>query len=199
MIKLLKPFQVCIIDEFAADLDILSRSHFFNYLSRECAERGASVVYATHIFDQADLWASHIAFMQLDRVLSPIYHLKSLPAYKEVLARSGHNRAMCPMYVLVMEELERQYRSSGLFVEDYANNESIVDVIMSEQGKELAADRFDRKAEKDQNSWVSGRLTRQLRREEEEKAREERKRVRLEADSKKATKHDMLSTHQSSL
>lgn len=185
MIKLLKPFQVCIIDEFAADLDILSRSHFFDYLSKECAERGASVVYATHIFDQADSWASHIAFMQLDRVLSPLYHLQSFPAYKEVLARSGENRAMCPMYVLVMEELARQYRASGLFVEDFANNDqSLVDAIMTEQGKELGADRFDREAEKDQNSWVAGRLTRQLRREEEEAAREERKRLRLEAEAK---------------
>jgi len=186
MIKLLKPFQVCIIDEFAADLDILSRSHFFDYLSRECAERGASVVYATHIFDQADSWASHIAFMQLDRVLSPIHELKSLPAYNEVLARLGNNRAMCPMYVLVMEELERQYRGSGLFVEDYdtANNgQSLVDAIMSEQGKELEADRFDMEKQKDQNNWVAGRLTRQLSKAEQEVQRAKRMATRVEAES----------------
>ena len=186
MIKLLKPFQVCIIDEFAADLDILSRSHFFGYLSKECAERGASVVYATHIFDQADSWASHIAFMQLDRVLSPIHPLKSLPAYKEVLARSGDNRAMCPMYVLVMEELARQYRNSGLFVEDYNNTtngeKGLVDAIMSEQGKELGANRFDTDREKDQESWVSGRLTRQLRKAEEEVQRAKRIAARKEAE-----------------
>ena len=91
---------------------------------------------------------------------------------------------MCPMYVLVMEELARQYRASGMFVEDYANDKSLIDAIMDEQGKELGADRFDKAAEKDQNSWVAGRLTRQLRREEEEAAREERKRVRLEAEAK---------------
>jgi len=185
MIKLLKPFQVCIIDEFAADLDILSRSHFFDYLSRECAERGASVVYATHIFDQADNWASHIAFMQLDRVLSPIHDLKSLPAYKEVLARSGNNRAMCPMYVLVMEELERQYRGSSLFVEDYdtTNDQSLVDAIISEQGKELAAERFDAEMTKDQNNWVSGRLTRQLSKAEQEVHRAKRIATRIIAES----------------
>eukprot|EP00592_Proboscia_alata_P023913 CAMPEP_0194444218 /NCGR_PEP_ID=MMETSP0176-20130528/127139_1 /TAXON_ID=216777 /ORGANISM="Proboscia alata, Strain PI-D3" /LENGTH=727 /DNA_ID=CAMNT_0039270561 /DNA_START=116 /DNA_END=2301 /DNA_ORIENTATION=+ len=165
MIKLLRPFQVCIIDEFAADLDILSRSHFFDYLSRECQARGASVVYATHIFDQADNWASHIMFMQLDRQLSPIHDLKTFPDYVKVLARSGENRAMCPMYVLVMEELCRQYRGSGLFVEDYDdqdNNKSLVDSIMSEQNKELASERHDTERMKDQNNWVSGRLTRQL-------------------------------------
>lgn len=182
MIKLLKPFQVCIIDEFAADLDILSRSHFFDYLSRECAERGASVVYATHIFDQADSWASHIAFMQLDRVLSPIHKLETLPAYEEVLARSGNTRAMCPMYVMVIEELERQYRGSGLFVEDYTSDQGLVDAIMSEQGKELAADRFDAEREKDQNSWVAGRLTRQLRKADEEVQRAKRVAARIEAE-----------------
>merc|ERR1712071_564228 len=182
MIKLLKPFQVCIIDEFAADLDILSRSRFFDYLSRECEERGASVVYATHIYDLADTWASHIAFMQLDRVLSPIHELAEPPAYKEVLARSGNARAMCPMYVLVMEELERQYRGSDLFVEDYdPNDRGLVDAIMSEQGKELAADRFDTEREKDQNSWVSGRLTRQLGKAEEELQRAKRVATRIEA------------------
>ncbi|KAL7530894.1 hypothetical protein ACHAXR_005023 [Thalassiosira sp. AJA248-18] len=182
MIKLLKPFQICIIDEFVADLDILSRSHFFNYMSRECEERGASVIYATHIFDLADSWASHIAFMQLDRVISPIHRLDTLPAYKEVLARSGNERAMCPMYVLVMEELRRQYRESGLFVEDYSDDQDLVDVIMSEQCKEQAGNRFDAEREKDQNNWTAGRLTSQLRKADEEDQRAKRIAARIEAE-----------------
>merc|ERR1712194_686902 len=168
----------------AADLDILSRSHFFDYLSRECATRGASVVYATHIFDQADSWASHVALMQLDRVLSPLYDLQSLPSYQKVLARQGHSRAMCPMYVLVMEELERQYRASGLFVEDYHNDNNnetgFVDAIMSEQAKELADDRFDTARTKNQDNWVSGRLTRQLQKAEQEVLRAKRTADRIE-------------------
>lgn len=186
MIKLLKPFQVCIIDEFVADLDILSRSHFFDYMSRECEERGASVIYATHIFDLADSWASHIAFMKLDRVLSPIMPLETLPAYKEVLARSGEERAMCPMYVLVMEELRRQYRESGLFVEDYNDDQDLVDVIMSEQCKEEAGNRFDAEREKDQNNWTAGRLTSQLRKAEEEAQRAKRIAARIEAEKNAA-------------
>ena len=185
MIKLLKPFQVCIIDEFAADLDILSRSHFFDYLARECEERSASVIYATHIYDLADTWASHIAFMKLDRVLSPIHKLDELSAYKEVLARSGDQRAMCPMYVLVMEELRRQYRESNLVVEDYKNGNNdrdLMDVIMSEQCNEGAGNRFDTEREKDQNNWTAGRLTSQLRKEEEEAQRAKRIAARLEAE-----------------
>merc|ERR1719148_224285 len=118
LFKLLKPFKLAIIDEFAADLDIFSRNRFFDYLTKECNERGASVVFATHIFDQVDLWATHIAFMKLDGTLSPVHHLKSLPAYEEVLARSGEHRAMCPMYTLILEELQRQYRKENLFLEE---------------------------------------------------------------------------------
>lgn len=186
MIKLLKPFQVCIIDEFVADLDILSRSNFFDYMTRECEERGASVIYATHIFDLADSWASHIAFMQLDRVLSPIHRLDTLPAYKEVLDRSGEERAMCPMYVLVMEELRRQYRTSGLFVEDYNDDKDLVDVIMSEQCKEEAGNRFDTEREKDQNNWTAGRLTSQLRKAEEVAQRAKRIAARIEREKNAA-------------
>merc|ERR1711966_478249 len=102
MLKLLRPFQLCVIDEFASELDIFSRKRFFDYLSNECEKRNASVVYATHIFDQADVWASHVAFMQPDKALSPIHELKTYQPYQEILSRTGAERAMCPMYVLVL-------------------------------------------------------------------------------------------------
>ena len=44
MIKLLRLFWLCVIDEFAADLDIFSRERFFDYLTKECEERNVSVV-----------------------------------------------------------------------------------------------------------------------------------------------------------
>jgi CCR4-NOT complex subunit CAF16 len=183
MIKLLRPFQLCIIDEFAADLDIFSRSRFFDYLTRECEMRGASVVYATHIFDQADSWASHITFMQLSKVLSPVHPLASYAPYQEILARTGAERAMCPMYVLVLEELERQYRAqSDVFMED---NQCLADVIMDGQSKELGGDRHDANVG-DQTGWVSGRLTRQFAKEEEAKKRAKRVEQRIEQTRQQA-------------
>lgn len=180
MIKLLRPFQLCIIDEFAADLDIFSRSRFFDYLSKECEERGASVVYATHIFDQADSWATHIAFMQLNKTLSPVHALEEHAPYQEILARTGKNRAMCPMYCLVLEELERQYRTQSELFADEEDNTCLLDVIMDEQTKELGGDRHE--ADNDQTGWVSGRLTRQLRKVEEDEKREERIAKRIQAE-----------------
>ena len=161
MIKLLRPFQLCIIDEFAADLDIFSRARFFDYLSSECEKRGASVVYATHIFDHADLWASHVTFMQLDRVLSPVHELQSYEPYQEILARTGVNRAMCPMYVLVLEELERQYRNHSKLFADNADNQCLADVIMDTQSHEVEGDHHEFVREK-ATGWVDGRLAREL-------------------------------------
>ena len=177
MIKLLRPFQLCVIDEFAADLDIFSRKRFFDYLSKECESRGAAVVYCTHIFDQADEWASHVAFMQLNKVLSPVHCLATYKPYQDILARTGKDRAMCPMYTLVLEELERQYREqSDLFVED---NQCLADVIMEQQGTELGGDRFEAEEAGDQTGWVSGRLTRQWIAEEQQAKREERAEKRI--------------------
>lgn len=173
---------MCVIDEFAADLDIFSRKRFFDYLTKECAERGASVLYATHIFDQADEWATHVAFMQLDKTLSPIHRLATYAPYQEILARTGARRAMCPMYVLVLEELERQYRQhSELFVDD---NQCLTDVIMDEQANELAGDRHNSDKHGDESGWLDGRLTRQLVKEEKQKAREERASKRIAAEKR---------------
>lgn len=170
MIKLLRPFQLCVIDEFAADLDIFSRKRFFDYLTRECQKRGASVLYCTHIFDQADEWASHVAFMQLNKVLSPIHRLSTYAPYQNILVRA--QRAMCPMYTLVLEELEKQYREQAdVFVDD---NKCLTDIIMDQQGQELGGDRHESERAGDQTGWVSGRLTRQLNADEQQVKREER-------------------------
>ena len=204
MIKLLRPFQLCVIDEFAADLDIFSRKRFFDYLTRECEKRGASVVYCTHIFDQADEWASHVAFMQLNKVLSPVHYLATYAPYQNILLRAGKERAMCPMYTLVLEELEKQYHdqaAGGLFkfdeekkdneIED--DNKCLSDVIMDQQGQELAGDRHETIRSGDQTGWVSGRLTRQLNADEQQVKREERAEKRIARELEKANEQQAVS------
>lgn len=59
---LLKPFKVLLCDEITVDLDILGRLDLLRFLAEECEERGATVVYATHIFDGMEEWMTHIAF-----------------------------------------------------------------------------------------------------------------------------------------
>jgi len=60
---LLKPFQVLLLDEITVDLDVLGRADLMEFLKEECRTRGASIVYATHIFDGLESWPSHVMYV----------------------------------------------------------------------------------------------------------------------------------------
>jgi len=60
---LLHPYKVLLMDEITVDLDVLSRIDLLNFFKQECEERGATIVYATHIFDGMEKWATHMAFV----------------------------------------------------------------------------------------------------------------------------------------
>lgn len=63
MLGLLRPFKFLIMDEFTNELDVVVRDNFFKYLKKECNERNCSIIYATHIFDNIDSFATHVIFM----------------------------------------------------------------------------------------------------------------------------------------
>ena len=52
--------QVLLLDEITVDLDVLGRADLMNFLVDECRERGATVIYATHIFDGLESWPTHL-------------------------------------------------------------------------------------------------------------------------------------------
>ncbi|KAG7968304.1 hypothetical protein I3843_08G148000 [Carya illinoinensis] len=60
---LLKPFKVLLLDEITVDLDVLARADLLRFLRKECEERGATIIYATHIFDGLEDWPSHIVYV----------------------------------------------------------------------------------------------------------------------------------------
>lgn len=77
---LLKPFKVLLLDEITVDLDVLARANLLNYLRKECEERGATIIYATHIFDGLENWPTHLAYVahgKLQLVL-PLEKLKEM-------------------------------------------------------------------------------------------------------------------------
>ncbi|KAL9233726.1 hypothetical protein vseg_008684 [Gypsophila vaccaria] len=61
---LLHPFQVLLLDEVTVDLDVVARLDLLDFLAEECEQRGATIVYATHIFDGLETWATHLAYVQ---------------------------------------------------------------------------------------------------------------------------------------
>merc|ERR1711966_311749 len=63
LMALVKPFQVLLLDEVTVDLDVVARADLLEFLCKETEERGATILYATHIFDGLDEWATHMAYL----------------------------------------------------------------------------------------------------------------------------------------
>uniref|UniRef100_A0A0D6QXG9 ABC transporter domain-containing protein n=1 Tax=Araucaria cunninghamii TaxID=56994 RepID=A0A0D6QXG9_ARACU len=86
---LLQPFKVLLLDEITVDLDVLARADLLAFLKNECKDRGATIVYATHIFDGLEEWPSHIAYvahgkLQLALPLEKVNKMKELSLMRTV-------------------------------------------------------------------------------------------------------------------
>jgi CCR4-NOT complex subunit CAF16 len=60
---LIRPFKILLLDEITTSLDVCVRQDLLRWLVRESDERGATIIYATHIFDGLDDWASHLFYL----------------------------------------------------------------------------------------------------------------------------------------
>ena len=69
MLQLLRPVQLLLLDEITTDLDLITRQDFLAYIKSESETNGLTVVYATHIFDGLDDWATHIGYVA-DRTMA---------------------------------------------------------------------------------------------------------------------------------
>ncbi|KAG2302318.1 hypothetical protein Bca4012_060633 [Brassica carinata] len=81
---LLHPFKVLLLDEVTVDLDVVARMDLLEFFKEECEQRGATIVYATHIFDGLETWASHLAYihggeLKLSAKLNEIKDLETSP------------------------------------------------------------------------------------------------------------------------
>ncbi|GAB2229028.1 hypothetical protein Droror1_Dr00023163 [Drosera rotundifolia] len=86
---LLKPFKVLLLDEITVDLDVLARADLLKFLKKECDERGATIIYATHIFDGLEDWPTHIVYvshgrLQLAEPMSKIKEMSNLSLMRTV-------------------------------------------------------------------------------------------------------------------
>lgn len=61
---LIKPFNICLLDEITVNLDVLVKTRLMNYLKKESIENNACVVYVTHIFDGLNDWCSKLIYMK---------------------------------------------------------------------------------------------------------------------------------------
>ncbi|KAJ4955064.1 hypothetical protein NE237_011847 [Protea cynaroides] len=79
---LLYPFEVLLLDEVTVDLDVVARMDLLDFFKEECEQRGATIVYATHIFDGLETWATDVAYIQ-EGELKRTEKLSELPELKD--------------------------------------------------------------------------------------------------------------------
>ena len=63
LLGLVRPFKIVLLDEITTSLDVCVRQDLLKWLIRESDERGATIIYATHIFDGLDDWATHLYYL----------------------------------------------------------------------------------------------------------------------------------------
>ena len=61
-------FEVYILDEITTDLDIVSRERLLTWLKKQSVQNKITVIYATHILDALDEWATRVIYMEDGKV-----------------------------------------------------------------------------------------------------------------------------------
>jgi CCR4-NOT complex subunit CAF16 len=80
LLGLMRPRAVLLLDEITTDLDLIARQDLLAFLREETVVRGTTILYATHIFDTLDRWATDIIYMAAGKVSvdAPISSLSEL-------------------------------------------------------------------------------------------------------------------------
>ena len=86
LLGLIRPVELLLLDEITTDLDLVARTDLLRFL-REESEGGTTVLYATHILDGLDDWATQLALIDLGRMRlhRPLAQIPEL----EALRRAG--------------------------------------------------------------------------------------------------------------
>lgn len=110
LLGLLEPSALLLLDEITTDLDLLARQDLLAFLREESEERNVTILYATHILDRLDLWATHIIYMSEGRVAlnRPLHEIEEL----DELRAAG---APAPLVDLVLRWLSGRAPISGIF------------------------------------------------------------------------------------
>jgi len=62
LLGLVRPFEILLLDEITTSLDVIVRQDLLHWLRKESEIRGATIIYATHIFDGLDDWPTHLTY-----------------------------------------------------------------------------------------------------------------------------------------
>jgi CCR4-NOT complex subunit CAF16 len=106
LLGLPRPREVLLLDEITTDLDLIARQDLLAFLREETDVRNTTILYATHIFDTLDAWATDLVYLVAGRVVlaSPLGEIAELNELRK--------RHTSPLVHLVEGWLRRD-RASG--------------------------------------------------------------------------------------
>ncbi|GJP50795.1 hypothetical protein CLOM_g9958 [Closterium sp. NIES-68] len=156
---LLKPFKVLLLDEITVDLDVLGRADLMAFLRDECEQRGATIVYATHIFDGLQSWPTHIAYVAKGR----LQFTKSLTEFPELASTTLMRMIEAWLRKEQQEERERRRARKALGLPEREEG--------GREGTRVVGDPAKAGARLMNNGWGGGRLTPTVKLSDEDAAR----------------------------
>ena len=71
-LNLIKPFDVCLLDEITVNLDILVKDKLLQYLKKESTVNQSCIIYVTHIFDGLDDWFSDLIYINKQGIINEV-------------------------------------------------------------------------------------------------------------------------------
>ena len=69
LLGLVRRREVLLLDEITTDLDLIARQDLLAFLREESQVGGTTILYATHIFDTLDRWATDIVYLVAGKVV----------------------------------------------------------------------------------------------------------------------------------
>ena len=96
LLGLARQSELLLLDEVTTDLDVVSRANLLNFLKEESEQRGVTLIYATHIFDGLENWATDVVFLTNGKIEinSPLKDLAGLQELRQ-------KRVPAPLFRLV--------------------------------------------------------------------------------------------------
>ncbi|KAI9354344.1 P-loop containing nucleoside triphosphate hydrolase protein [Zopfochytrium polystomum] len=141
VLGLMEPWDLLLLDEVTVDLDVLVRRDLLEFLREETSSRGATIMYATHIFDSLGGWPSHVVHIA-EGVIDAVREVESADGFPELAAARERARAMggdnSPLLMVVEEWLRRDFeqRKRSALRRDAAGRQMTRWEMLSENMKE---------------------------------------------------------------
>mmetsp|Transcript_7999 Transcript_7999/g.10222 ORF Transcript_7999/g.10222 Transcript_7999/m.10222 type:complete len:342 (+) Transcript_7999:192-1217(+) len=108
LLGLVRPFKLLLLDEVTVSLDVCVRQDLLKWLAKESDERGATIIYATHIFDGLDDWATHLFYLTDDGNCGWQGRMSDLEVYNKLKAENHPSKMLAIADHWLRAELEKR-------------------------------------------------------------------------------------------